>query len=58
MAAVPAFAEPAPNRKIDRGLQESLREGAAMQHGGDRVICEFNGDNIVWGTSVLKGGIF
>jgi serine protease AprX len=32
MAAVPAFAEPAPNRKIDRGLQGSLREGGATQH--------------------------
>ena len=30
-AAVPAFAEPPPNPKIDRGLQESLRHGGATQ---------------------------
>ena len=29
--AVPAFAEPPPNPKIDRGLQESLRHGGATQ---------------------------
>jgi serine protease AprX len=30
-AAVPAFAAPSPNPKIDRGLQESLRHGGATQ---------------------------
>jgi hypothetical protein len=64
-AAVPARAEPPPNPKIGRALRESLRQGGARQ----RVIISVKpgyragilteiGDNIVWGTSVLKGGIF
>jgi hypothetical protein len=57
-ASPSAFAQSAHEPKIDRGLEESLRNGAPTQSLIITVKAGHRGDNIVWGSVVPKGRLF